>query len=45
MVIFQSMPHIGETVALHLSDRGRVCGRVCWVRDGRIGVNFAADLG
>ena len=42
MVIFQSMPHIGEPVALHLSDRGRVCGQVCWVRDGRIGVNFAA---
>ncbi len=40
MVIFQSMPHIGEAVALHLSDRGRVCGQVCWVRDGRIGVNF-----
>lgn len=42
MVAFQSTPHIGEAVALHLSDRGRVCAQVCWVRDGRIGVNFAA---
>jgi hypothetical protein len=41
MVIFQAMPHIGEQVALHLSDRGRVRGQVCWVRDGRVGVNFA----
>lgn len=44
MVLFQSMPHIGEPVALHLSDRGRVCGQVCWVRDGRIGVNFAGSV-
>ena len=44
MVIFNSMPHIGEQVALHLSDRGRVCGQVCWVRDGRIGVNFDAAV-
>ena len=42
MVIFRAMPHIGEQVALHLSDRGRMCGQVCWVRDGRVGVNFAA---
>ena len=43
MVIFRASPHIGEQVALQLSDRGRVLGQVCWVRDGRIGVNFAAD--
>lgn len=42
MVIFKAMPHIGEQVALHLSDRGRVRGQVCWVRDGHVGVNFAA---
>lgn len=42
MVISDSMPHIGEKVVLRLSDRGRLCGQVCWVRDGRIGVNFAA---
>jgi len=44
MISFQSMPNIGEAVAIHLSDRGRVCGNVCWVRDGRIGVNFAAKV-
>jgi hypothetical protein len=44
MVIFGSMPHIGEDVVLHVMDRGRVNGRVLWVRDGRIGVNFAAPL-
>jgi PilZ domain-containing protein len=44
MISFQSMPNIGEAVAIHLSDRGRVCGNICWVRDGRIGVNFAAKV-
>lgn len=43
MVIFSLMPHIGEEVVLHLLGRGRVCGNVCWVRDGRVGVNFAAS--
>ena len=42
MVIFPLMPHIGEEVVLHLLGRGRVTGQVCWVRDGRIGVNFVA---
>lgn len=42
MVNFPLMPHIGEQVTLHLHDRGPVPGQVCWVRDGRIGVNFAA---
>ena len=42
MVIFPLMPAIGERVVLQLRDRGRVSGQVCWVRDGRIGVNFAA---
>lgn len=44
MVIFSGMPHIGEKVMLYLSDRGQVSGQVCWVRDGRIGVNFAAQV-
>ncbi len=42
MVIFSLMPHIGEKVVLHLLNRGRVHGQVCWVRDGKVGVNFAA---
>jgi hypothetical protein len=44
MVIFSMMPHIGEQVALHLLGRGRISAHVRWVRDGRIGVNFAAPL-
>ena len=44
MVIFSSMPHIGEEVVLHLMDKGRLSARVMWVRDGRIGVNFSAHL-
>lgn len=43
MVVFSLMPNIGEKVVLHLLDRGRVHGQVCWVRDGRVGVNFAAS--
>jgi hypothetical protein len=42
MVILPLMPHIGEQVSLHIDGRGQVSGHVCWVRDGRIGVNFAA---
>ena len=41
MVVFSLMPNIGEDVVLHLLGRGRVHGQVCWVRDGRVGVNFA----
>ena len=40
MVIFSSVPHIGEQVSLQLLDRGEVGARVRWVRDGRIGVSF-----
>jgi len=43
MVVFSLMPNIGEKVVLHLLDRGRVHGQVCWVRDGRVGVNFAGS--
>lgn len=42
MVIFTMMPHIGEQVTLHLPGRSPMAGQVRWVRDGRVGVNFAA---
>lgn len=42
MVIFSGMPHIGEEVSLQLLGRDAIAGHVMWVRDGRIGVNFAA---
>lgn len=44
MVIFPLIPHIGEELVLQLLGHGRVTGHVRWVRDGRIGVNFAAPL-
>lgn len=44
MIDFDSMPHIGEEVALHLGDRAPVAGQICWVRDGQIGVTFAAAM-
>ena len=44
MVIFSGMPHIGEEVLLQLLGRDAVKGHVKWVRDGRIGVNFAAPV-
>jgi len=44
MVIFPAMPHIGEEVTLQLLGRDAIAGHVMWVRDGRIGVNFAASL-
>jgi hypothetical protein len=45
MVIYGGGPHIGETVTLQLLDHGAVTGQVRWVRDGRVGINFAAPLG
>ena len=44
MVAYSGMPHIGETVTLQLLDHGAVTGQVRWVRDGRVGINFAAPL-
>ncbi len=44
MVIFDELPHIGERVALSLPDGRSAAGDVTWVRDGRIGVHFAAPL-
>ena len=44
MVIFQVLPHIGEAVTLQLLDWGHVQGHIRWVRDGKVGINFAAAL-
>lgn len=44
MVIFALIPHIGERIRLQLSGKRDIEGRVCWVRDGKIGVTFAAPL-
>ena len=42
MVIFPYVPHIGEQLSLQLLDRGHVKAQVRWVKDGRIGLSFAA---
>ena len=42
MVAFSLTPHIGEEVVLNLLKQGAVRGHVCWVKDGRVGVNFVA---
>ncbi|HEX6742517.1 MAG TPA: PilZ domain-containing protein [Sphingomicrobium sp.] len=42
MVIFPYVPHIGEKLRLQLLDRGQVTAQVRWVRDGRVGLSFAA---
>ena len=45
MVIFPHMPNIGERLPLQILDRGVVSAQVRWVRDGRIGLSFAAPRG
>lgn len=44
MIILCLIPHIGETIRLQLIGRAPIDGRVTWVRDGKIGVTFAASL-
>jgi hypothetical protein len=44
MVIFPHIPNIGERLTLQLLDRGLVSAQVRWVKDGRIGLSFAAPL-
>jgi hypothetical protein len=45
MVIFPHLPNIGERLPLQILDRGVVSAQVRWVRDGRIGLSFAAPRG
>jgi hypothetical protein len=42
MVIFPYVPNIGEKLRLQLLDRGQVSAQVRWVKDGRVGLSFAA---
>lgn len=44
MVMYGGVPRIGEAVTLQLLDHGAVTAHVRWVRDGRVGINFAAPL-
>ena len=42
MVIFPHTPNIGERLLLQILDRGAVWAQVRWVKDGRLGLSFAA---
>jgi hypothetical protein len=44
MVEFPRLAWIGERVTIQLMDRGTVHAEVRWVKDGRIGLAFAASL-
>jgi hypothetical protein len=44
MVAFPHVPNIGERLFIQVLDRGGVWAQVRWVRDGRIGLSFAAPL-
>ncbi|MFL6759931.1 PilZ domain-containing protein [Sphingomonas sp.] len=44
MVLFPHIPNIGERLPLQLLERGVVSAQVRWVRDGRIGLSFAAAM-
>lgn len=44
MVIFPHVPNIGERLPLQLLDQGLVSSQVRWVKDGRVGLSFAAPV-
>ena len=44
MLVFPHIPNIGEKLPLQLLDQGLVSAQVRWVKDGRIGLSFAAPL-
>jgi hypothetical protein len=44
MVVFPHVPNIGERLPLQLLDQGLVSSQVRWVKDGRVGLSFAAPL-
>lgn len=44
MLIFRLIPFIGETITLDLDARGTVAARICWVKDGRVGVMFSGSI-
>jgi hypothetical protein len=44
MVSFPHVPNIGERLLIQVLDRGAVWAQVRWVKDGRIGLSFAAPL-
>ena len=45
MLLCPHVPHIGEQVTLTLPGEAAIAAVVRWVRDGRIGLHFAASVG
>ena len=45
MIECSAIPHIGERVTLTLAGEAPAEALVRWVRDGRIGLHFAASVG
>ena len=45
MIECDDIPHIGERVTLTLAGEAPAQALVRWVRDGRIGLHFAASVG
>ena len=44
MLMFSLIPTIGETISIALTGKAPVPASVCWVRNGKIGINFAVPL-
>lgn len=44
MLTLSLIPHIGETISVHLVGRSPAVGTVCWVRNGKVGITFAAPM-
>ena len=44
MISVPHTPNIGERLLIQVLDRGAVWSQVRWVRDGRVGLSFAAPL-
>ena len=44
MLVLPVIPHIGEQVSVQLFGREPILANVCWVRDGKIGINFLVPL-
>jgi PilZ domain-containing protein len=44
MIAFPHSPNIGERLLIQVLDHGAVWAQVRWVKDGRVGLSFAAPL-
>lgn len=44
MMVFPSVPNIGERLPLQLLDQGLISAQVRWVKGGRVGLSFAAPM-